>query len=66
MNSCYIFQIGDTPIHKASVNGHKSVVQLLLKAGADPSVANEVNSIKFNCCTSVENTCLWLIHTTVC
>ena len=31
-------QFGDTPLHKASANGHEAVVEVLLKAGADHSI----------------------------
>ena len=33
-------QDGDTPLHKASAKGHKAVVEVLLKAGADYSIKN--------------------------
>ena len=39
-------QLGDTPLHKASANGHEVVVEVLLKAGAYHSIHNRVNMIQ--------------------
>ncbi len=39
-------QVGNTPLHKASSNGHEAVVKLLLKAGADHSITNSVSKEK--------------------
>ena len=36
----------DTPLHKASANGHEAVVEVLLKAGVDHSIRNWVSIIK--------------------
>ena len=36
----------DTPIHYASANGHKAVVEVLLKAGADHSIKNSVSMVQ--------------------
>ncbi len=38
-------QNGDTPLHIASANGHKAVVEVLLKAGADHSIMNSVSNL---------------------
>ena len=36
-------QIGKTPLHYASANGHEAVVEVLLKAGTDHSIRNWVS-----------------------
>ena len=38
-------QYGNTPLHKASDNGHKAVVEVLLKAGADQNRVSMVHCI---------------------
>ena len=40
-------QYGDTPLHKASANGHKAVVEVLLKAGADHSITGSVSRVEY-------------------
>ena len=46
--SCYlcivISQDGATPLWMASQNGHSSIVDLLLRHGGDPNIADEVSS----------------------
>ena len=39
-------QYDDTPLHKASANGHKAVVEVLLKAGADNPIRNSVSMVQ--------------------
>ena len=39
-------QYAATLLHKASVNGHKAVVEVLLKAGADHSIKNSVSMVQ--------------------
>ena len=38
-------QTGGTPLHWASFNGHRAVVELLLENGADTNIADEVMSL---------------------
>ena len=39
-------QYGDTPLHEASANGHKDIVEVFLKAGADHSIKNRVSMVQ--------------------
>ncbi len=39
-------QYGDTPLHEASANGYKAVVEVLLKAGAYHSIQNSVSMVQ--------------------
>ena len=50
-------QDGDTPLHKASANGQEAVVKVLLKAGADHFIKNNVNMglVYFNFVLSLYN-----------
>ena len=41
-----LLQDGDTPLHKASANGHEVVVEVLLKGGADHFISNRVSMIQ--------------------
>ena len=52
-------QRGDTPLHKASANGHKSIVEVLLKAGADHSTKNGVSMVQ--CILSSSSICFIII-----
>ena len=48
-------QYGHTPLHEASANGHKAVVEVLLKAGADHSIKNRVSMVQ--CILSSSSIC---------
>ena len=52
-------QFGDTPLHKASANGHEAVVEVLLKAGADHSIKNSVSMVQ---CISSSSLICFIIH----
>ena len=39
-------QSGNTPLHNASLNGYNEIVEMLLKAGANHSLVNEVTNYK--------------------
>ena len=39
-----ILQSGGTPLYMASVRGHDKVVEVLIAAGADVNLANEVSN----------------------
>jgi ankyrin repeat protein len=40
-------QNGDTPLHKAVRGGHTNCIQILLEAGAIPTLRNEVTVIQY-------------------
>ena len=43
----YYIQYNTTPLHYAAQRGHTSIVQLLLQAGANPTIKNYVTFIFF-------------------
>ena len=51
-------QYNDTPLHYASDNGHKAVVEVLLKAGADHSIKNSVSMVQ--CISSSSLICFFI------
>ena len=53
-------QDGDTPLHKASGKGHKDIVEVLLKAGADHSIKNSVSMVQ--CISSSSLICFIIIQ----
>ena len=53
-------QYGDTPLHKASGNGHIAIVEVFLKAGADHSIKNRVSMVQ--CILSSSLICFIIIQ----
>ena len=53
-------QYGETPLHDASDNGHEAVVEVLLKAGADHSIAGRVSMVQ--CISSSSLICFIIIQ----
>ena len=53
-------QIGKTPLHYASANGHEAVVEVLLKAGTDHSIKNKVSMV--GCISSSSLICFIIIQ----
>ena len=53
-------QYGETPLHKASANGHEAVVEVLLKAGVDHSIKNIVSMVQ--CISSSSLICFIIIQ----
>ena len=39
---CHILQVGDSSLMEASSGGYKGIIEVLLEAGADPNITNEV------------------------
>jgi ankyrin repeat protein len=53
---------GSTPLHAAAINGLTDIFMLLLDAGADPNVRNEVSFVFYRCTIFLSH-CGWLfIH----
>lgn len=49
LQGCFLLsnlQVGDTALHVAAALNHRKVVKLLLEAGADASVVNNVSRIR--------------------
>lgn len=44
---CSDLQAGDTALHVAAALNHKKVVKLLLEAGADGTIVNNVSTLHF-------------------
>ena len=40
----YYVQLNNTPLHYAACKGHTAVIQLLLQAGADKDIKNNVST----------------------
>ena len=58
-------QYGETtPLHEASVNGHKAVVEVLLQAGADHSIQNIVSMVQ--CILSFSLICFIILYKYTC
>ena len=53
-------QFRDTPLHYASANGYEAVVDVLLKAGVDPSIKNIVSMVQ--CISSSSLICFIIIQ----
>ena len=41
----FLYQIGDTPLHRAVIGNNVEVVQVLINAGAQINIPNKVNMI---------------------
>ena len=50
----------DTPLYNASGNGHKAIVEVFLKAGADHSIKNRVSMVQ--CILSSSLICFIIIQ----
>ena len=46
-SSLVSLQDGNTPLHIASADGHEAVVEVLLKAGTDHSISNNVRNVLY-------------------
>ena len=53
VRTCMLLQLQMTPLHKASIEGRTTTVQLLLEAKADINARDWV-------CTKVDIGCLWI------
>ena len=53
-------QDGDTPLHKASANGHEAIVDVLLKASADHSITDNVSMVQ--CISSSSLICFIIVY----
>lgn len=68
-----VLQVGDTPLHVAAALNHKKTVRLLLEAGADSRICNNVGACsplkKCLCCFSgfscATDRCLWRLGKTL-
>ena len=53
LNCCLALQFGDTLLHVACLHCHPALVEVLLKAGADLKIMNNVCTIRAMGCSNI-------------